>query len=122
MAGALLAFPLGRVLYCEHFLVLVLLRRTNLVSFLGGAATANDRVPRRSSGHWPHQCRSSPCRCTTTWKDSSLREPDKHDAPFLAARLAPSDRVEQVRNVLKKRVPASSSAAALPYSAPACWT
>lgn len=104
VTAGLLAFPLAPFLYERHFLVLVLLRPTNLVIFLGGALTKQNQVQ-----WWQIAAAAIPLQILIVWLyyvlgkawADEIRSDSK--LPLYSSRLIPADRIRRLKRVLRKK-------------------
>jgi membrane protein DedA with SNARE-associated domain len=104
VGAALSAFPLAPFLFERHFLVLVLLRPTNLVIFLGGAFARENRVE-----WWQIVAAAIPLQILIVWLYYLLGKAwadeirGDRQLPMLTARIIPTGRLKQLKQVLRKK-------------------
>jgi membrane protein DedA with SNARE-associated domain len=102
--AALLAFPLAPFLYERHFLVLVLMRPTNLVIFLGGALAKQNQLQ-----WWQIAAAAIPLQILIVWLYYLLGKAwadeiqSDSELPLYSSRLVPADRIKRLKRVLRKK-------------------
>jgi membrane-associated protein len=104
VTAGLSAFPLAPFLYQRHFLILVLLRPTNVVIFLGGALARDNRVQL-----WQLAAAAIPLQVLIVWiyylLGKAWGDEIRSDAklPLFASRLFPPDRIKRLKRVLRRK-------------------